>query len=39
MRVFRVLAIASTAATFGVLGCGEMEGDDVATTQSALTTN
>src|SRR5262245_32114809 len=38
MRVFRVLAIASTAATFGLLGCGEVD-DDIATTESALTTN
>jgi endo-1,4-beta-xylanase len=39
MRVFRVLAIASSVATFGVLGCGEEMDGDIATTESALTTN
>ncbi|HXU06916.1 MAG TPA: hypothetical protein VN903_38450, partial [Polyangia bacterium] len=38
MRVIQALAIASTAATFGLLGCGDLEGD-LVTDDSALTTN
>ena len=39
MNVIRTIAIVSTATTFGLLGCGDLEDADIESSESALTTN
>ena len=39
MNLIRTIAIVSTATTFGLLGCGQMDEADVEASEGALTTN